>query len=276
MKRQENLKKIKELVSETIEVRQFLNQLSHFLEIKGVAKFLVDEVIAEFKKQCHEEKWLTLIQELLAKKIKTSGGFTLDKPKKIALVGPTGVGKTTCLLKLYDLLSQEKKVALATLDHDKGGASRQIEKYVKKAPLKQIDQLSHYDVALIDTAGCNYYEPQRVERVRDQLIDNEELEIHLVLSSTMKEVDLYGAIHQFSILPLTSVIMTKLDETLSSGSLVNLSAKIDLPISYIAYGYPLPGKIEAASASEIAHKILTELNEEPFQLLRQLACNNNN
>lgn len=264
-------------MSEKIEVLQLINQISCFLTAKGIAKSIVDEVLTEWRARSkNEKKWLNLLNELLAKKIKTSGGFELNGPKKIALVGPTGVGKTTTLLKLYDLFSKEKKVAIATLDHEKGGAFHQIEKYVKSSPLTEIKKLKDFDIALIDTAGCNYYEPDRVEKIRDQLIDNEHIEVHLVLSSTMKEVDLYGAIHQFSIVPLHSVIMTKLDETLSNGSLVNLSAKIDIPISYIAYGYPLPGKIEPATAEEIAHKILTELNEEQFQILRQMACNNNN
>ena len=127
------------------------------------------------------------------------------------------------------------------------------------------------EVILIDTEGCNFYQPHRIDQLGETIAPlSQESEIVLTLSAAAKEVDLYGAIHQFSPLRPASVLFTKLDETLASGVVINIATKADLPIGYIAYGYPLPGEVHIADGNAITHKILTDFNEEEFQFLRHL------
>ncbi len=167
-----------------------------------------------------------------------------------------------------------KTVALLTLDDVKGGALEQIQQYSKKwdIPLcSTVESAGPVDLLLIDTGGCNYYLPDRIDQLGERLAAIDEIEIHLTLSATTKEVDLYGAIYQFSALNPASLIFTKLDETLAPGVLVNICAKMAIPISYIAFGYPLPGELQPADPEVIAHKILVDLNHENYHFIRQLS-----
>jgi flagellar biosynthesis protein FlhF len=275
--RKENVALIKKIIQERIHATKAFSELIYFLKGKGVSGSVVETLIEEMKHFQGQKEWLVILNELLARKIKTSGGFSFTKhPKKIALVGPTGVGKTTVCLKLADLYRRKMKVALLSLDCEKGGAFAQLEQHATKWSLpifRQISELNDqtFDLLLIDTSGCNTYEAGGVFKLGKMLSVIPETEVHLILSAAAKEVDLYGAIHQFSALNCQSILMTKWDETLTSGVVANFGEKVDLPISYMAYGYPLPGKIEPAHSTEIAHKILTDLNSEHYQFLRRLA-----
>ena len=274
--RRENVALIKQLIQERLAVNHFQREITQFLFSKGLAKQLIEEVLLHIN---GKKKWLEALTEALASKIKTCPGFTFEKnPKMVAFVGAAGVGKTTLVLKLADYYAREKnkKVALVTLDQEKGGAYNQVEKYSKswKMPLftdlKEISK-EEVDLILIDTSGCNTYEPDKVHALANALFHHPDLEVHLALSAAAKEVDLYGALHQFSSLNPSSLLFTKFDETLSAGAVINLSSKVDIPISFVAYGYPLPGKVEIADPKVIAHKILTDLNQEQFHFLRSMA-----
>lgn len=196
-----------------------------FLLSKGIARPFAEEI-------ADESHTIDGLIPSLMRRIRTS---TASHPEKIALVGPTGVGKSTTITKLRTYFdSMDKKVTL------------------------------------IDTEGCNFYEPNRVDQIGDELASHKNLTILLTLSATTKDVDIYGAIHQFSPLGLCGLLFTKLDETLSAGILLNVCLKTALPIHYIAYGYPLPGYIEAADSENITKKILTDHDQEEFHFLRQL------
>ncbi|MFZ0565102.1 MAG: DEAD/DEAH box helicase family protein [Chlamydiales bacterium] len=259
--RKKNIATIKQLIQNQSETPY--RTLIHFLVSKGISPSIAEEVAREFvpKKQDFNH-----LEEILAKKIKAVEEFSFTSPKKLALVGPTGVGKTTTLLKLASFYThrRNKKVTLITLDPRKE-ALMQLQSQWK------IEPLTSYDLMLIDTEGCNYYQPNRVEKIGEELSNYEGVEVLLTLSASAKDVDLCGAIHQFSSLQPTGLIFTKLDETLTMGGLINVSTKNDLPIRYVTYGYPLPGEILIADPKNITHKILTDLNQKDFQLIRDLS-----
>lgn len=242
--------------------------LARFLISKGVARGIAEEIAEDFWQNGRK---LGSLKQSLVKRIQIAG--ELSFPRRVALVGPTGVGKSTILLKIADFYrKQAKNVSIVALDLEKGGAFAQLERYTSQwdMPLYESLESAEGDLILIDTTGCNFYQPNRVDQLGEQLVACGEVEILLTLSAAAKEVDLYGAIHQFSPLCPTSLAFTKLDETLASGVLINVSSKTDIPIRYIAYGYPLPGEIQLADAQEITHKILTDFNQEEFHYLRQL------
>ncbi len=276
IQRKENIALIKRLIQERLGFGLIHREITQFLISKGLSPQLTNEIVIKIE---GKKEWLEALTEALASKIHTTPGFTFAKtPKIAAFVGAAGVGKTTIVLKLADYYAHEKnkKVALVTLDQEKGGAYHQVEKYSKAwgMPLfTDLSEISHADadLVLIDTSGCNTYEPEKVHALAEPLFLVPGLEVHLTLSAAAKEVDLYGALHQFSSLNPSSLIFTKLDETLSPGALVNLSSKADIPISFVAYGYPLPGKVEMADPRVISHKILTDLNQEQFHFLRSMA-----
>lgn len=272
IERQENIAKIRALMSERKERIKFVALVMHFLEAKGLARNIAEEVALralQKEKGSTPDALFSLLQEEIALLLKTKPlSVTAGK---IALVGPTGVGKTTTLLKLASALRLEKSVALMTLDDEKGRFEKQVRRLSLPFFNQDRKQTCSEELILIDTPGCNYYEKNRVEQLAQLLSSFKDVQVHLTLSASAKQVDLVGAIHQFSSLNIQSLIFTKLDETLALGALVNLSSQVDIPLSFVTYGYPLPGILERADSRKIAHKILTHFNDESFCLLRDLA-----
>ncbi len=268
MGRKKNVAEIKRLLKERQATESSYQALMRFLITKGISHSIAEQITLDFSRNGEQ---LSGLKESLVSRVKTAG--ELSFPVRLALVGPTGVGKSTTLLKLADYYrKQDKQVAIVTFDMQKGGAYAQLESYATDwhIPLYESVEKAEGDLVLIDTSGCNFYLENRVDALGEQLAACGDIEILLTLSAATQEVDLYGAIHQFSPLCPKSLAFTKLDETLASGVLINLSDRTDLPIRYIAYGYPLPGEIQLADPYKITHKILTQFNEEEFNYIRQL------
>lgn len=268
MERRSNLAAIKRRLLEKRESETLYQRIAALLVAKGVARSLAEKIIEDFSLRGGE---ISALQESLVQWIHTAG--ELSFPARLALVGPTGVGKSTTLLKLAEHYQKKgKKIALVTLDREKQGARMQLEAYASLWNLPLYDKVEGVegDLILIDTSGCNFYHPYRVEALGEELAACGSPDILLTLSAATKDVDLYGAIHQFSSLSPHALAFTKLDETLASGVLLNVSAKTEIPIRYVTYGYPLPGELQLADPYQIAHKILTDFNQEEFNYLRQL------
>lgn len=242
LNRQKNVAQIRRLLEEK---KQAFPKLTRFLSSKGVAPALAERITIDYISSAQE---VGALPRILASHLNIGQDLTFDKPEVIALVGPTGVGKSITLLKIANYYS-DKRVQIVS---------------------KAEDYREGFDLTLIDTEGCNYYLENRVDAIGQLLEGLPEADVHLCLSATTKDVDLYGAIHQFSPLRPTHLIFTKLDETLTLGSLLNVCAKSSLPIRYVSYGYPLPGKLELADASKIVRKMLADFNEPEFQKLRAL------
>ncbi len=270
MERKRNIEALKKLLKEKKETMNAYAGLSRFLMSKGISRALAEEILVEValppthEPLCH----LTALKEALAKKMSAAG--ELNFPKKLALVGPTGVGKTTMVVKLAaHYQKQGKKIGLFSLDEEK---KEQLRFFAKRWDIQLYDQVEEADtdLLLIDTPGRNVYQPMCVDELGVELAQWPDIEVLLTLSASTKDVDLYGAIHQFSVLSPSSIAFTKLDETLANGVLVNVANKAPIPLRFVAYGYPLPGEIHLANPVEITHKILTDMNSEEFNYLRQL------
>ena len=242
MNRQKNVAEIRRLFQEK---KEAFPKLSRFLVSKGVSPALAEKITVDYIGSAQE---VGALPRILASYLNTGEELTFEKKRILAFVGPTGVGKSITIKKIA-CHHQDRKVQIIS----------NSEEYQEG-----------FDLTLIDTEGCNYYQENRVDEIGELLAELPEAEVHLTLSATTKDVDLYGAIHQFSPLRPTSLIFTKLDETLTLGSLMNVCAKCDLPIRYVAYGYPLPGQLELADASKIVRKMLADLNQPEFQRLRSL------
>jgi flagellar biosynthesis protein FlhF len=80
--------------------------------------------------------------------------------------------------------------------------------------------------------------------------------IHLVLAAPSKAPDALGAVRAFAPVGVTELLFTRLDETVTPGSLVTIAAGAALPLSYVGTGTDVPGDIRPASARELARRIL--------------------
>lgn len=190
----------------------------------------------------------------------------------VALVGPTGVGKTTTAAKLAAVYALEKKmkVALITIDTYRIAAAEQLKVYagIMGLPFKRVSsakelsqtlaQFADMDLILIDTAGRSQRDQLQLKELKSFLRQSFAVEVCLVMSITHKEDTLSATGRQFELLPIDSIIFTKLDEVYSYGSIVNQLYRMKKPLSYLTTGQRVPEDIEIATRERIIPLILGE------------------
>jgi len=193
-----------------------------------------------------------------------------DRPLTMALVGPTGVGKTTTVAKIAAAyrLRQGRTVGLITLDTYRIAAVEQLRTYadiigvpmeVARSPeqLSEIlERMSHLDVVLIDTAGRSQKDTDRIAELRNWLQVAQPHEVHLVLASTASRAVLMSEAEEFSEIGIDRVVLTKLDEAVSYGMLVEVTHRIGRKLSFLTTGQEVPDHIETARPSRLAELVL--------------------
>ncbi len=210
--------------------------------------------------------------ESFGRLIKFAGALKMRKnsPRIIALVGPTGVGKTTTTAKLAAMyaLNRGNKVALITMDIFRVGAVEQLKTYsrIMGIPLevastpreleKAVEKHSTCDLIFIDTAGRSHKDKEKLEEMRNFLDNKIPVEIYLCLSATTKDRELGEILRRFSIFNLSKVVFTKTDESESFGNIVNLLMKDNLQIAYFTTGQRVPEDIEIATSARLADLVL--------------------
>lgn len=194
------------------------------------------------------------------------------KTKVAALVGPTGVGKTTTVAKLAALyaLDKKRKVALVTIDAYRIAAVEQLKVYAKimGLPFKAVSSpeefknvLTHFvdrDLILVDTAGRSQQDQFQVKELKSFLRQSFPVEIYLALSITQKEDNLSAIGNKFGFLPVDRIVFTKIDESYTYGSILNQLFKIKKPLSYLTTGQKVPEDIEIAAKERIISLTLGE------------------
>ncbi len=192
------------------------------------------------------------------------------EPLVIALVGPTGVGKTTTIAKLAAAykLRHGKSVALITSDTYRIAAVDQLRTYagIIGLPLKVVmtpEEMSHavaslrgYDVVLIDTAGRSQFNADRIAELRQFVDAASPTEVHLVLSSAASEPVLMRTAESFAGLRPDRVILTKLDEAVNFGVIVNVTRRLGTALSFITTGQEVPDDIERGQPDRLARMVL--------------------
>lgn len=190
----------------------------------------------------------------------------------VVLVGPTGVGKTTTIAKLAGRLSllEKKKVGLITIDTYRIGAVEQLKTYadIMNIPFKvvftikemeaAVEAMSDCDVILIDTTGRSSKNAMQISELRAFVEKVNTDNIHLVISCTTKNRDINSIVEGYKQLKYNNVIITKLDETQSYGSIINILETAKKPISFITTGQNVPDDIRKPSTKEISNLILGE------------------
>lgn len=188
----------------------------------------------------------------------------------VALVGPTGVGKTTTVAKLAAnfKLVHGLQPGLVTVDTYRIAAVQQLRTYaeiidlplaVANAPnemCRAIDELGNVDLVLIDTAGRSPRDEVKIRELAEFLSEARPDEVHLVLSAVAGERSLRSAVERFAVVRADRLILTKLDEADGLGGVLAVIGQANRPVSYLTTGQAVPDDIEPADRRRLARLIL--------------------
>jgi flagellar biosynthesis protein FlhF len=186
------------------------------------------------------------------------------------LIGPTGVGKTTTIAKLASLytLYKNKKVGLITLDTYRIGAVEQLKTYAEilgvpfevaissKDIVSAVEKMGDCEIIFVDTTGRNSKNIMQVSETRKYIEEIKPDKVHLVLSMTTKEKDIKSIIENYRVVNYNSLILTKVDETDTLGSILTSLYYSKVPVAYICAGQNVPDDLEEAKKEQLIKLIL--------------------
>lgn len=237
-----------------------------------VAKTVIRQAMSKYPPKVKTVTLAGFLAAAIADLVQTGGGIGKSQKdqKRVALVGPTGVGKTTTIAKLAAdyILSGGRSLALVTVDIYRIAAAEQLKVYgeIMKVPVEVVlsaDQLEkvfekHKDkeLILIDTAGRSPRDRAGLEELLGILGPGSQVENHLVLSATTRAEELHGAVKRFGVLPIQNVIFSKLDECESCGGILDVHLRHKYPISYLTNGQRVPEDLLLADPGKMAKVIM--------------------
>ena len=207
------------------------------------------------------------------------GGFIkVDPPllssgavqRRIAFIGPTGVGKTTTLAKIAALClaHRDLSIGLITIDTYRIAAVEQLKVYGEIMGMsvdvvltpgqleKAINRHQDKDVLLIDTAGRNPRDLMSIDELSSFFPHDLEIEKYLVLSAATKEPELKEAISHFQKLDLDRTIFTKIDECCTLGTILNIQLNNPSPLAFLTNGQRVPEDLIEIDSEKIATLII--------------------
>ncbi len=242
---------------------------------------LEDRVAREFIEHLRSETTLDLddpsamraeLARMVENEIHVAGPLqtSMGAGSVVALVGPTGVGKTTTIAKLAAnyRLRENKTVGLITVDTYRIAAVEQLRTYAEIIDLpmevvstpremrEAIARMKSLDLVLMDTAGRSPRDEVRIQELKAMLAEANPAEVHLVLSAVGGVKSLTNTAQRFATVGTTAMIVTKLDEATGLGNLLSVVRGCGLPISYVTDGQNVPDDIQVAQKRSLAQQIL--------------------
>lgn len=218
-----------------------------------------------------------LIEQALVKEIASMFAIAPEtdasarKPKVVALVGPTGVGKTTTIAKLAAIhkLMKRLDVALISADTYRIGAIEQLRMFaaIANIPMQVVYEpvdmrtalarLGERDVVFVDTVGRSQRVTKEIQDIADIVDAARPQEVHLVLSAPTDVRVMLETVENFRPAAPNRIIFSKLDEAAAYGQLLNVAHQCSLPVSYVTTGQSVPEDISLANNMQLARLVYT-------------------
>ena len=208
----------------------------------------------------------------IRRRVQVTGGISADSGDRavVALIGPTGVGKTTNLAKLAARFAvrERRRVAFVTADTYRVAAPDQLRVYADIIGLRMkivnepkemraaLDALHDYDLVLIDTAGSSQFNREQLDELQRMMEAAEPSAIMLAAAANTPLDDLRQVVENFGRVRPSSLLFTKLDETQRYGAMFAMALEAGLPLSYLSVGQNVPDDIVLAEPAMVANLVL--------------------
>lgn len=240
------------------------------------ANQIIDEADKNRKPNLPFDYILANVYQKMILKFGKADGITPAEngPKTLIFMGPTGVGKTTTIAKIasHFAVEEKKKIAMLTADTFRIAAAEQLRTYanILEVPFRviyteeelktAISDFKDYDYIFVDTTGHSHQNEELLEKMKKLLAtaaEAGESQAFLVLSTTTKYRDLQRISSSYKEIADYQLILTKLDETSTLGSLLNLKLFTDADIAYVTCGQNVPDDIEQFNPQKAVKQLLS-------------------
>jgi flagellar biosynthesis protein FlhF len=239
------------------------------LTVLGLAHDLAAELVAQLPTKLELAEAQRMALALLARRIEVAQEPWIETGGVVAMVGPTGVGKTTLVAKLaarWVMRHGPRDMALVSADAVRIGAQEQIHTLGRLlgAPAYAVEGMSelpsllesigHRRLVLIDTAGLSQRDTRLAAELEALTMASPHLQTTLVLSAAAQAGAIEEAVERFAPAQPASCVLTKLDEATSLGGAVSMLVRSRLPVAYVSDGQRIPEDLSPARAHQIIAK----------------------
>lgn len=236
------------------------------LTLLGLGHDLCGELVAQLPAKLELAEAHRLALALIARRIAVAEEKWMEQGGVVAMVGPTGVGKTTLIAKLaarWVLRHGPRSIALISADAVRIGAQEQIHTLGRLLGVpaytiagcgelpEVLDHLADRRLVLIDTAGLSQRDPRLADELQMLRSASSRLETTLVLSAAAQAGAIEESMGCFAAAQPASCVFTKLDEATSLGGAISALIRARLPLAYLSDGQRIPEDLNPARAHHL-------------------------
>lgn len=245
------------------------HQMQQRMSKLGIGRALSSRLIEQLPNEGNiEDLWRRMLGKL-AINVKVTDDDILTNGGVVALIGPTGVGKTTTIAKLaarFALRFGNRSVALISTDSYRIGAHEQLKAYARilDVPFKIVNTRSGLDDALaafsdrrlvlIDTAGMSQRDMRLGKHLELLGYEREEVTTYLVVSTTSRLSGLNDVVATYKKFNVKGCILTKIDESTCLGSALDVVIRHNLPVAYVSDGQRVPEDLQPARSHTLVSR----------------------
>ena len=252
----------------------------------GLAAALAQKIANEIPEQPDMERAWRQALALFAHYLPVTNDDILTHGGIVALVGPTGVGKTTTVAKLAArclLRHGPTSVALITADDQRIGAHEQLKIYgqILDIPVRlardhhslqsALVELRAHRLILIDTAGMGQRDLRLAEQLSMVRNGSPAARLYLVLAANSQIAALEETVAAFETAAVRGAIITKVDETSSLGGVLSVLSSHGLPVAYVSEGQRVPEDLAPARAHSLVSRCVAVMQQTREVLARKPA-----